>query len=125
MSDEPELTAARLRIVTNNGEAVPPKRSATPVKARRRFAQVGLDRLRDPVWQREAPARLRLYLLLQYLTKRGARSWTLTNDEAAAVGVVRQHKHRCLRELEARGLIRVIRKGGRNPEVALVPPGLL
>jgi hypothetical protein len=126
MNDEPPITAAKLRIVTNNGKTVPSERpkSAKQPKRKRQFAQVNLDRLRDPIWQRRFSAATLLYVLLQYMTRRGAKSWVLTNDDAAIVGVDRRRKRDGLRELEADGLIRVIKKGRHNPEVVMLPPAL-
>jgi hypothetical protein len=123
--DNGRITAAKLRIVTKDGEPVAAKRTAPAKQPKRRFAQVNINRLRDPLWQRKFAASTRLYFLLQYLTRRGARSWTLTNDDAAIVGLERRHKHESLRELEADGLVQVARKGQRNPEVTLLRPGLL
>jgi hypothetical protein len=125
MTDEPKITAARLRIVANNGDVVPAKRTTPSKQPKRRFAQVNLNRLCDPFWQRKFSAATRLYFLLQYLTKRGAKSWELTNDDAAIVGVDRYRKCEGLRELEEDGLIRIVRKGRHNPEVFLLRPGLL
>ena len=121
MTDESKITAAKLRIVTNNGEAVPRRSApARPQKARRRFAQVDLDWFRDPAGRREISPRMRLYLLVQYLTKRGAREYALTNDDAAEVGLDRKTKHRYLRQLERVGLVKVSRRGQRNPIVSLI-----
>jgi hypothetical protein len=80
----------------------------------RRFAQIPLEWLSDPAWQRQIGPALRLYLVLQYATKRGARSVRLTNDLAAVAGLDRYHKSRCLRQLEARALVAVHRVGNRN-----------
>jgi hypothetical protein len=147
MSDEPKITAARLRIVTNNGEQVPDHRTAPTASARRggrmggglaeaidvshsatgksprqRFAQVSIDWLGDPAWQRLIPPHLRLYFLVQYLTKRGSREWPLTNSEASEIGLDRHHKHRYLGQLEQLGLVRVSRQGQHNPVVSLALP---
>ena len=119
MSDEP-LTVARLRIVADNDApvgTVPPK----PRKAKRQFAQIDLAWLGTPAGRKGIASHLPLYLLLQFLTKRGTRSWKLTNDEAARVGLDRHQKCDCLRRLEVEGMIIITRKGRRTSEVTLVP----
>jgi hypothetical protein len=121
MSDEQKITAVGLRIVRGKGET--PTRPRRQLK--REFAQINLVRFDDPIWRRRIPAWLRLYSIIQHRTKRGTRNWMLTNDDAAAAGLNRQHKYRALRELEAMRLVRVARQGRRNPEVTLVLPGLL
>ena len=85
----------------------------------RRFAQIPLEWLGDPVWQRQIAPALRLYLVLQFATKRGARPVRLTNSMAAGAGIERRHKTRYLRQLEAQDLVEVVRDGNRNPEVSL------
>jgi hypothetical protein len=116
VSDEP-LTAGRLRIVADNGEVVLPR----PRKAKRRFAQVDLDWLGTPAGRRGIAPPIRLYLLLQFLTRQGTRSWKLTNDEAARVGLDRHQKCRYLKRLEVDGMIRITRNGRHTSEITLVP----
>jgi hypothetical protein len=115
MSDKP-ITAAGLRIVVNNSKAISPK----PRKAKREFAQIDLDWLGHPVWRKGIAPHLRIYLLLQFLTKRGTRSWKLTNAEAAQVGVSRQHKYHALRRLTIEGIITSTRSGRHTSEITLV-----
>jgi len=56
----------------------------------------------DRRWDSVFPARVRLYLYLQYRSHRGAKEVRLTNDEAGKLGLAKQNKMRDLRWLEAR-----------------------
>jgi hypothetical protein len=103
-----------LYVVADNGR--PPE----PKAGKRRFAQISLNWLSDPTWRKEISPALRLYMVLQYATKRGARAARLTIDLLAGAGIARQHKGRYLAVLEARGLIAVARDGNRNPEISLL-----
>jgi hypothetical protein len=71
------------------------------------------------------PPDLRLYLVLQIRTRRGAYVVRLTNEMAAEAGLDRFQKSKCLRELEEGGLVEVAREGNRNPEVTWLPPAVL
>jgi hypothetical protein len=125
MSDDDNsggLSVVRLRIVTNNKKPIPEAHKPNLSRIeRRRFAQIPLTWLRDPTWQKKIAPDLRLYLLLQYATKRGSRSVRLTTEMLADVGIARQNKHRYLTQLEASGLVKVVRDGRRLPEVSLPP----
>lgn len=104
-----------LHVVVNNDAKPKPKPKAP------QFAKIPLDWLREPpATCGQIPPALRLYLLLQYVTKRGTRPMRLTNDMLAMARIVRQHKTRYLGVLERRGLIAVVRDGNRNPEISLV-----
>lgn len=121
MNDEEQITADRLRIVVNNDAAEPKDRptKSTP-KLKRRFAQISLEWLSDPAWRGQIAPALRLYLVVQFATRRGARTVRLTNDMAAEAGIDRHRKSRLLAQLEARGWVKVSRDGNRNPEVCLM-----
>lgn len=127
MNDNMErITADRLRIVVDNdkptSEEQPAKSSRKPKSKpkRRRFAQIPLEWLNDPYFRRRISPEIRLYLAVQYATKRGARAVRLTNGMAATVGLSRQHKAHYLRKLEAQGLIQITHRGNRNPEILLI-----
>jgi hypothetical protein len=57
-----------------------------PRKAKRQFAQIDLAWLGTPAGRKGIASYLRLYLLLQFLTKRGTRSWKLTNERRPESG---------------------------------------
>jgi hypothetical protein len=126
MNDNMErITADRLRIVVDNEKTKPgarPGKSARKPKPKpkRRFAQIPLDWLGDPTWRKEIPPALRLYLVLQYATRRGTHTVRLTNDLLAEAGIARPHKGRYLGVLEARRLVAVARDGNRNPQISLL-----
>jgi hypothetical protein len=112
----------KLRLVTDTDEdlwdedgddpldaPVPRTRTKPPGPPRREFAIVPLRWLRNRRWDDFLPPRLRLYLYLQYRSRRGAKEVRLTNGEAAELGIeTKQEKMRVLRLLEARGLITVL-----------------
>ena len=66
------------------------------------WARIFLARLTDRSWDDFHPPKLRLLLYLQIKSRRGKRQVHLTNKLAAEIGLSRQQKARCLRELEAR-----------------------
>ena len=116
------ITAAKLRLAVNNVKLAPVKaRPEKHTRRRRHFAQVELAWLSNPDRQGAVAPWVRLYLLLQYATKRGERTVRLTTEMMAEIGISRQNKPRYLRQLEARGLVKVVRDGHRVSEVSLLP----
>ena len=115
------LSAARLKIVVDN-EKPKTAPAPNPKKTKRRFAQMDISWLSHPILKRKIAPDWRLYLLLQYVTRRGARSVRLTNELAAEAGLDRHHKSRLLKQLEIQGLVKVTRRGQHNPEVAMTWP---
>jgi hypothetical protein len=98
-------------------KAAPPSRSKKP------YGKVNLRSLQDPRFNVLYTPTGRLYHRLEIETRRGTRRVSLTNGLAAEVGVLRQHKARYLRELEAMGLVTVVaREGNQVPLVAVHPP---
>jgi hypothetical protein len=65
---------------------------------------------------------MRLYLFLQYRSRRGNQVLRLTNDMLAEVGIDRTNKPKYLKQLEGLGLITVARDGNRNPEITVLMP---
>jgi hypothetical protein len=87
-----------------------------------KFTRIWKSWLLDRSWDAYFPAKLRLYLYLRILTRDGlGRSVRLTNGTAAEIGLTRQQKHDCLRELEKDGLVTLVRDGHAAPEVAVTP----
>jgi hypothetical protein len=78
---------------------------------KREFAVVPFQWLMDRRWDNVFPARVRLYLYLQYRSHRGAKEVQLTSVEAMELGLDRRNKMRELRWLEAKGLVAVTRAG--------------
>ena len=115
-----------LRLAANNVVLTERQQQPLPRKVRStiegNFSYITSDHLTDPAWWPEIPPRLRLYLLVQYRTKRSETAIRLSNEMAAAIGLSRQNKHRCLNELGARNLIGVTHRGQCNPEVSLILP---
>jgi hypothetical protein len=116
-----EMSAARLRIVVDN-ETPKTASMPKPKKTKRRYAQADIDWLSHPVLKNKFTADWRLYLLLQYVTRRGTRSVRLTNELAAEAALDRHHKSRFLKQLEIQGLVKVTRRGKHNPEVVVIWP---
>jgi hypothetical protein len=92
------------------------------------FAMVPLPWLRDHTWYHVFPARTRLYLYLQYKSRRGTKVVRLTNDMAKEIGLAKQNKMRDLRLLEAEGFVTVLevdRADSITVQVAVIrQPGL-
>jgi hypothetical protein len=106
--------------------APPRPKTEQPARARVRrsdklFAAVPLDWLTDRRWDRNIPAKFRLYLYLWIKTHRGQREVSLTNAMAADIGLVRQDKARWLAVLEKQGQICVNRQGRETLVITLVP----
>jgi hypothetical protein len=119
--DDRDLTQLLL-VVDNDGIPAVDEQKARSKRRKRRYGQVSIDWLADPAWREAMAPWLRLYLLLQYLTKRGEQSVRLTNEMAAEAGLDRHQKSRCLHELVTRGLVTGWRYGQHNPVVSLVLP---
>jgi hypothetical protein len=121
MTDKPRITAARLRIVTSNGEAVVAQTASGESKRRGRkprmpkidgiFAPVTVDQLYDRRFDKVYPPKTRLYLFIVAESLRGTRPFDLTGDMIAQLGINRHHKSDYLRVLERHGLVEVIRAG--------------
>jgi hypothetical protein len=117
-----KLTAARLRIVTNNSERVqlkPKARSDWQSTREDLYGQVYLARITDRAWDRFYVPAVRLYHYLEIKSFRGTRLVRLTNDMAADVGLNRHHKSYWLKQLEAWGLVTVTRFGQKTPLVTV------
>jgi hypothetical protein len=122
MNDAVLITAERLRIAVDNDKGEPKARPTKPTfgpRPKQRFAQIPLHWLSEPYFRKRISPEVRLYLVLQYATKRGARVVRLTNYMAAEACITRQHKTQYLRKLERQGLIRIMHDGNRNPEISL------
>jgi hypothetical protein len=85
------------------------------------FARVPLSWLLDPQKGADLSAKLRLHLFLLIETREGRRPVTLTNALAARIGISRQEKAICLRQLEKDGSLSVVRNGRLSPVVAMKP----
>jgi len=102
------------------GEGPAPKAKPPRLpRSKREFAIVPLRQLMDRRWDSVFPARVRLYLYLQYRSHRGAKEVRLTNDEAGKLGLAKQNNMRDLRWLEARGLLTVVSTGSEMVRVSV------
>jgi hypothetical protein len=102
------------------GEAPAPRAKPPRLpRSKREFTIVPLRWLTDRRWNNVFPARVRLYLYLQYRSHRGAKEVRLTNSEAEKLGLARQNKMRDLRRLEAKGLLTVVSAGNDTVRVSV------
>jgi hypothetical protein len=105
-----EEAAAMERHVLDPAEydkAFEPKRRARIPRSKEAFAKVELSVLMDSRQHDLFAPKIRLYLFLQIKTLDGRKPVRLTNAIAADLGLSRQHKIRCLRQLEAVSAVRV------------------
>jgi hypothetical protein len=65
--------------------------------------------------------RTRLLWYLRIKSWRGQRVVRLTNEAAAAIGLNRDRKRKCLRDLESEGHVTVTRTGRQVPVVTVLP----
>lgn len=119
--DDLEGAAYVVRPEIDGGQT---KRQRLP-RSPEQFAMVPLPWLSDRNWDALLPARSRLYLFLQWNTRRGTRPWTLSNAEARALGISANNKMRTLRSLETKGLITVTTTGKETAIVWVAPQALL
>jgi hypothetical protein len=135
---DPRGERPRLRLVGDNSGSgshifddlekaryVPrPEVEAAELKLQRRpgwyFAQVELAWLTDPERRSDFSPEIRLYLYLQIKSRRGLHPVRLTNLMLADIGIHAHNKTRYVRRLEARGLVKVVSSGNRNPEIILL-----
>jgi hypothetical protein len=106
--------AKKLRLVDNSKEQhglLPPG-----------WTKVSMAALMDRAWDALYPPKVRLYLYLQNEVRKH-NPITLTNADAAKLGLNRQNKWRALHELETRGLITVVAQDGHQASVVLWHPG--
>jgi len=73
-----------------------------------------------PKWRHTFAPVPRLYLYLWVASHQGRLAVRLTNEAVTDLGIDRYCKYRCLRELEADGLIHVVRQGQKAPVVTVV-----
>jgi hypothetical protein len=99
-------------------EGVPPKVQRLP-RTPGLWAAVTLEELTDRRHDATYSDRTRLLLLLRIRSRRGQREVRLTNELAAAIGLGREQKRRCLRYLELGGYVSVNRVGQKVPVVTL------
>ena len=95
----------------DNGEKTARFKQSAPKEL---FDKVKLVHLQDRRWDDLYPANARLFHYLGIRSRRGQRSVLLTNTMAAEIGLSRERKRACLRDLERRGLIAVERQGQKN-----------
>jgi len=98
-----------------------PKPARLP-RSRKHFAMVPLSWLTNRAWDSYMPARQRLFLYLQYKSRRGTRSVRLSNAMAAEIGLDRHSKMRRLRQLETDGLVTFTLAGRGVPVVIVTRP---
>ena len=84
------------------------------------WAAVPLEELTDRRHDGTYSARARLLLFLRIKSRRGQRTWRLTNEDAASIGLDRPLKWRCLRYLELGGYVSVERHGQQVPVVTVL-----
>jgi hypothetical protein len=95
------------------------KRERVLKRAKVKYARVFLPWLTDPAWWDVYPAKTRLWLYLLILSKEGAREISLTNAMAEAIGVLRKHKHKLLRQLMVEGRILLEREGRQTYKITV------
>ena len=83
------------------------RRRSRLLRSEQPFARVKLSVLLDSQQHDLFAPKIRLYLFLQIKTLDGRKPVRLTNAIAADLGLSRQHKIRCLRQLEAVSAVRV------------------
>ena len=88
-------------------------------RSKKEFAMVPLRWLTNRRMDDVFPARTRLYLYLQYRSRRGMQEVKLTNKEVGKLGLTKQNKMRDLRWLEARGLLTVVSTGSEMVRVSV------
>jgi hypothetical protein len=102
------------------GEGPAPKaKPAKPPRSKEKFAMVPLRWLMDRRWDNIFPARTRLYLYLQFTSHRGTQEMRLTNKETTKLGLTKQYKMRCLRQLAADGLVSVVSTDNETVRVSV------
>jgi hypothetical protein len=108
------------------GEASAP-RAKPPRLARSKsaFAIVPFDWLTDRKWDGVFAARVRLYLYLQYKSRRGAVPVRFTNAMAEEIGLARQNKMREIHWLVTQGLVTVIDADGATVRLSVTRQRLL
>jgi hypothetical protein len=130
MSNKAKLTAAHLRIVSDNGRTVPDPGQPTVSNVRRRLK---LDRLDEPFartrlrWlsQRWHPrlsvAELRLYFYLVCVSWEGQRIVLMTDDVANGAGLTEWQRRNLPRRLERHGLVAIEEaKRGSAPRIRVI-----
>jgi hypothetical protein len=90
------------------GPAPEVKRRLQLKRSKVKFAMVPLRWLMNRRMDNVFPARTRLYLYLQFKSHRGTQEVKLTNKETNQLGLTKQYKMRCLRQLVANGLVSVV-----------------
>ena len=125
---------SKLRLVTGELEGVfedvdddlyagegPAPRAKLPwlPRSKKKFAMVPLRWLTSRRMDDIFPARARLYLYLQYRSRRGVQEVRLTNEEATKLGLTKQYKMHCLRQLAAKGLVSVVSSENETVRVSV------
>jgi hypothetical protein len=85
-----------------------------------RFGSITEEDLADRRFDEVFSATTRLFIHLQIKSHWGRHDVKLSNDVAAGIGITRQRKQECLRQLERCGLVAVERDGQKVPVVTLV-----
>jgi hypothetical protein len=88
-------------------------------RSKKEFAMVPLRWLTNRRMDDVFPARTRLYLYLQYRSRRGMQEVKLTNKEVGKLGLTKQNKMRDLRWLETRSLLTVASAGSETVRVSV------
>ena len=89
-------------------------------KSTERFVKVPLRWAEQATRATNTPKAFVWIWLLHLAWRAKAHTFPISNGQLAAYGVTRLDKHRALRELEAAGLIKVVRQSRKTPIVTLL-----
>jgi hypothetical protein len=89
-------------------------------KRRQQFVMVPWVWVERLTRARHASTHMVAYLVLHLHWKRGGQPFSLANSEGEPVGITRWQKWAGLRELEQLGLVRLVRRNRKSPEITVI-----